>query len=137
MIKTLINIKQTIMKKNLFIIAFSLLASASGFAQQTCATAQIITANTFAFPTINGTEVPTLFCSTGGSGATAANWYKYTPTQDFAVTVTTDFVTNGNIDNRVQIYSGSCGALICVAGDDDDCAADDAGDDAGDDDATS
>jgi PKD repeat protein len=119
MIKTLINIKQTIMKKNLFIIAFSLLASASSFAQQTCATAQIITSNTFAFPAINGTEVPTLVCSTGGSGATAANWYKYTPTQDFAVTVTTDFVTNGNIDNRVQIYSGSCGALICVAGDDD------------------
>ncbi len=107
------------MKKILFSIGLSLLATAWSFGQQTCATAQIITANTYGTPSINGTEVPPLVCSTGGSGATAANWYKYTPTQDFAVTITTDFVSNGNIDNRVQIYSGACGALICVAGDDD------------------
>jgi PKD repeat protein len=107
------------MKKILLSIGLSLLVTAWTFGQQTCATAQIITVNTYGTPSINGTEVPPIVCSTGGAGATAANWYKYTPTQDFAVTITTDFISNGNIDNRVQIYSGSCGALICVAGDDD------------------
>lgn len=107
------------MKKILLSVALLVMIASNSFAQQTCATAQIITANTFAFPTVNGTEVPALVCSTGGSGATAANWYKYTPTQDFAVTVTTDFPANGSIDNRVQIYTGSCGSLTCVAGDDD------------------
>lgn len=107
------------MKKTLLSIGLSLLVTAWTFGQQTCATAQIITVNTYGTPSINGTEVPPIVCSTGGTGATAANWYKYTPTQDFAVTITTDFISNGNIDNRVQIYSGSCGALICVAGDDD------------------
>ena len=107
------------MKKILLSIGLSVLVTAWTFGQQTCATAQIITVNTYGTPSINGTEVPPIVCSTGGAGATAANWYKYTPTQDFAVTITTDFISNGNIDNRVQIYSGSCGALICVAGDDD------------------
>lgn len=107
------------MKKTLLSIGLSVLVTAWTFGQQTCATAQIITVNTYGTPSINGTEVPPIVCSTGGAGATAANWYKYTPTQDFAVTITTDFISNGNIDNRVQIYSGSCGALICVAGDDD------------------
>jgi hypothetical protein len=119
MIKNLLISKKTIMKKMLCSIAITLFVGQWSFAQQTCANAQIITANTFGFPTINGTEVPPIVCSTGGSGATAANWYKYTPTQDFAVTVTTNFVSNGTIDNRVQIYTGTCGALACVTGNDD------------------
>jgi PKD repeat protein len=107
------------MKKILLLISISLLAKAWSFGQQTCATAQIIAAGSYTIPSINGTEVPLLVCSTGGTGATAANWYKYTPTQALSVTVTTDFVSNGNVDNRVQIYSGNCGALVCVTGDDD------------------
>jgi PKD repeat protein len=107
------------MKKIILLITILGIGFKISLAQQTCATAQIITANTFGFPTITGTEVPTIICSTGGTGATAANWYKYTPTQDFAVTVTTDFVSNGTIDNRVQIYTGTCGALVCIAGNDD------------------
>jgi PKD repeat protein len=107
------------MKKILFTLSLSILASAWSFGQQTCATAQVITVNTYATPAINGTDVPILNCATGGAGATAANWYKYTPTQNYAVTVTTDFLSNANIDNRVHVYSGSCGALVCVAGDDD------------------
>ncbi len=107
------------MKKILLLISISLLAKAWSFGQQTCATAQIIAAGSYTIPSINGTQVPLLVCSTGGTGATAANWYKYTPTQALSVTVTTDFVSNGNVDNRVQIYSGNCGALVCVTGDDD------------------
>lgn len=107
------------MKKILSIFGLSMMAAAPTFAQQTCATAQLITAGTYTIATINGTDVPAVACATGGTGATAANWYKYTPTQNHSVTVTTDFVANGNVDNRVHIYSGACGALSCVGGDDD------------------
>lgn len=107
------------MKKLLLSISISILVNTWSFGQQTCASAQLITAGLYTIPSINGTEVPPLVCSTGGSGATAANWYKYTATQNFAVTVTTNFVSNGTIDNRVQIYTGNCGALVCVTGNDD------------------
>jgi PKD repeat protein len=107
------------MKKVLLLIAITIVANTWSYAQQTCATAQIASASMFSIPAINGTEVPALTCATGGGGATAANWYKYTPSQDFAVTVTTDFVANGTVDNRVHIFTGTCGSLTCVAGDDD------------------
>jgi PKD repeat protein len=107
------------MKKLLLSFGLTLLSAGWSYAQQTCAGAQVITAGQLPIPTINGTELPPVSCTTGGTGGTAANWYKYTPTQDWSVTVTTDFALNGNVDNRVHIFSGTCGALTCVAGDDD------------------
>jgi len=88
-------------------------------AQQTCSTALTMVDGIGTTPTITGTEVPTLMCASGGSGATAANWYKYSPLLNYSVTITTDFPANSGIDNRVHVYSGSCGSLTCVAGDDD------------------
>ena len=107
------------MKKTLFTFGLFVLSIATGYAQQTCAGAQIITAGTYTIPAINGTELPAVNCATGGTGATAANWYKYTAPQANAVTITTNFPINGNVDNRVHIYSGACGAQVCVAGNDD------------------
>lgn len=107
------------MKKTLLTLAFLLMLKFASLAQQSCNSALVINAGVGTIASINGTEVPALFCATGGSGATAANWYKYTPTQNCLATVTTDFPINAGIDNRVHIYSGSCGSLTCVAGDDD------------------
>jgi hypothetical protein len=55
------------MKKILLLISISLLAKAWSFGQQTCATAQLIAAGSYTIPSINGTEVPLLVCSTGGT----------------------------------------------------------------------
>ncbi len=88
-------------------------------AQSTCNTAQVITAGSYTVDTINGTGVPTPVCASGGDGATAGKWYKYTPTANYTVTVTSDLAANPNIDNRVHIYTGNCGLLLCLAGDDD------------------
>lgn len=107
------------MNKFIYSIVLSVLVSVWSFGQQTCATALVVTPGIHTVSAINGTEVPTLICASGGGGATLANWYKYTPTDDFTVTVSTDFVSNGNVDNRVHIYSGTCGNLVCEAGDDD------------------
>lgn len=66
-----------------------------------------------------GSQVPSLICTTGGTGATMAAWYAYMPSEAHTVTVTSDVPTFPIYDTRVHIYSGTCGNLTCVAGDDD------------------
>ncbi|MFZ7114288.1 MAG: FG-GAP-like repeat-containing protein [Bacteroidota bacterium] len=107
------------MKKTLLTLTFIMLFKLVSVAQQTCSTALVMSDGIGTVPTITGTEVPTLICASGGSGATAATWYKYSPLLNYSVTITTDFPANSGIDNRVHVYSGSCGSLTCVAGDDD------------------
>lgn len=69
--------------------------------------------------TINGTEIPDPICATNGTGATNGEWYRYIPSNDYTVTITTDLTQNAGLDTRLHIYSGTCGSLICVGGDDD------------------
>lgn len=107
------------MKKTLLTLAFILMLKLIGMAQQSCVSALVINAGIGTITSINGTQVPTMSCVPGGTGATAANWYKYTPSQNCLATVTTDFTVNAGIDNRVHIFSGTCSSLVCVAGDDD------------------
>jgi hypothetical protein len=101
------------------LLLFTLLLTTKVIGQQTCSTSQLITAGTYTVNSIDGTEIPNPICATGGDGATQGKWYKYIPSNDYTVTVTTDFTANGNVDNRVNIYNGDCGTLNCIAGDDD------------------
>lgn len=107
------------MKKQLLILSMAIFTSYSVSAQSTCANAQVVTAGTYSFATVDGTEVPQPICASGGDGATAGKWYKYTAPDNLQVTVTTDFAINNNVDNRVHIYTGTCGALTCWEGNDD------------------
>ncbi len=107
------------MKKTLLTLTFIMLLKLISVAQQTCSTSLVMTAGIGTIAPITGTEIPAQMCATGGSGATAANWYKYSPSQDYSVTITTDFVANAGIDNRIHVYMGSCSSLACLAGDDD------------------
>ena len=68
---------------------------------------------------IDGTEIPTPICAANGTGATNGEWYRYIPTNDYTVTISTDLTQNSGKDTRLHIYSGTCGNLTCVAGDDD------------------
>jgi len=106
-----------IMKKitPIIVFFFSILLT---YAQDNCATAVTVTAGTYTVDTINGNQVPTPDCIGGGS-PTAGEWYTYTATQEYTVTVTTDLPINICKDTRLHIYSGSCGNLTCVVGDDD------------------
>ena len=88
-------------------------------AQETCATASTIIAGTYVVNAINGTEVSTPLCAANGTGQTAAEWYAYTPTQNYSVTVTSDLTANICKDTRLHVYTGTCGTLTCVSGDDD------------------
>ena len=106
------------MNKITFIVVF-VLGIQINFAQNTCATALPITAGSYVIDAIIGTEVSTPVCAANGPGQTAAEWYAYTPTQNYSITVTSDLSVNICKDTRVHIYTGTCGTLTCVEGDDD------------------
>ena len=92
-------------------------------AQDSCNAPIFISAGMHSTGIING-EMPSLFCASNGDIPKANNpageWYAYTPTQNYTVTVTTDITANTpRKDTRFHVYTGTCGALICHAGDDD------------------
>ncbi|RZJ30814.1 MAG: T9SS type A sorting domain-containing protein [Flavobacterium sp.] len=108
--------------KKITLLLLILLAQHSR-AQDTCASAVPITATgTFVIDAVNGTEVPSPVCAQNGAITNAnphGEWYKYTPTSDYTVTVTSDLPINSGKDTRFHVYTGSCGSLTCYAGDDD------------------
>ncbi len=94
-------------------------------AQDTCASASVISGpGTFVVGVINGTA-PTLICADNGvndqtNPGPRGEWYIYTPTANRTVTITTDIVANTpRRDTRIHVYTGTCGSLTCFAGDDD------------------
>lgn len=83
-----------------------------------CAQAAPITVNTiYSVGTVDG--------ATPGSSCINANvaangeWYTYTPATNVSATITTDLPNSAGRDTRIQVYTGNCGALTCVGGDDD------------------
>ena len=93
-------------------------------AQDTCLTATPITAGLTIVSAINGSEIPNPVCAPNGAipgnRPPAGEWYSYTPTQDYTVTVSTSIAQNTpKVDTRFHVYTGICGALNCYSGDDD------------------
>ncbi len=92
-------------------------------AQDTCATAGTAVVGTNTVGTIDGTEIPMPDCVDNGPGATAGEWYSYTATMDGLATVSTNLAINDGVtysdDTRIHIYSGTCGTLTCLGGNDD------------------
>jgi hypothetical protein len=89
-------------------------------AQDTCSSAPTISTGLHVVTAVNGTDIPTPICAANGSGATKGEWYIYTPTQTYTTTISSNIAQNNpKIDTRFHVYSGTCGALTCVGGDDD------------------
>lgn len=101
-----------------------LLLFAFGYSQDDCSTAiPISVAGLYNVGTINGTATTDTneLCAVPDYGlATFAEWYVYTPSQDYTVTITSNITANNPlIDTRFHVYTGTCAALTCYAGDDD------------------
>ncbi|WP_136073178.1 HYR domain-containing protein, partial [Candidatus Ulvibacter alkanivorans] len=86
----------------------------------TCATATTLTNGTFSGSTVGASNNPTPFCGTSdGSGGDV--WYTFTDASGSGFTVDlTTCSSNTNYDTKLRVYSGNCGGLNCVTGDDDD-----------------
>ena len=106
-------------KKTTYLLFLGIICSTFSFGQDTCNQAISITAGNHVVATVNGSQISNPFCSNTGN-ATAAEWYTYTPTQNYNLTVTTDITENTpRVDTRFHVYTGNCGTLICHSGDDD------------------
>ena len=94
-----------------FRFSFSLsLAAYVPRATQTCETASSIALGT--------TNVDSLFGFASRGDANRANWYKYTPTKNGKLSVTSCGIP---VDTRVWMYRGICSNLVLINGSDDDC----------------
>ncbi|WP_179335699.1 T9SS type A sorting domain-containing protein [Winogradskyella costae] len=105
--------------KKITLLALALAAFQFNYAQDTCATAAVVTAGTHTVAAVDGTDIPDPICADNGAGATAGEWYSFTATIDGIATVTTDLPANAGGDTRLHVYSGACGSLTCVGGNDD------------------
>ncbi|AWA29871.1 hypothetical protein HYN48_07150 [Flavobacterium magnum] len=85
------------------------------YAQDSCAGALSITAGTYTVTGIDGTNITTTTCS----NASLAEWYAYTPTANYTVTVTSDLPQNICGDTNFSVYTGTCNGLSCYTEDDD------------------
>lgn len=103
------------LRKSAFAVGlFSVFLPLTASAQDSCASALPITAGTTTVDAINGLNIPSV-CS----NASMAEWYAYTPDANYMVTVTSDLPENACKDTHLNIYTGECGSLACVAEDDD------------------
>lgn len=111
------------MKKIVLLLVF-LVAGHSAFAQSDCNSAGLIVSNgVYNSGTFNGTYNNPCYGGTTtntGSSSIRGNWFKYVPTVNGELTVTSDYPTNpATTDTRLSIFKGTCSGLICVDYNDD------------------
>lgn len=102
-----------------FCVDISLLANACLLPNDLCSGAEEITLACGDGVTVSGTTVGATFDNVGtcGTSNTAPGvWYTFTGTGN-DVTVTT--CDQANYDTKLSVFSGSCGSLTCVGGNDD------------------
>ncbi|MEN8815899.1 MAG: FG-GAP-like repeat-containing protein [Nonlabens sp.] len=109
------------MNKLYFIYFFIFSGSYFANAQDanSCLNAIPVTNSTYSVGTIDGNQTNTICTTSTTNTANNAEWYVYTAAADFTVNITSDLPQNSGTDTRLHVYSGTCGALICVAGNDD------------------
>jgi hypothetical protein len=71
--------------------------------------------------TINATEDSAVAPECDTTVTAPGVWYTYSDTSGFASDITiTTCSANTDYDTKISVYSGDCGALVCVVGNDDD-----------------
>lgn len=119
-------INQYIMKRILLILIVMGFLPIASFGQidssNTCLLADsatpISSADLFTISYVDGTA-PTPVCPDNTNTASNGEWYRYTPTANYFVTVSSNLTQNGSKDTRLHIYTGTCASLQCIAGNDD------------------
>jgi hypothetical protein len=106
--------------RKLYLLAISACICSLGInAQNTCADALPIELGVHTVDNIDGSEVPSPICAGNGTNASGGEWYSFVTDEDAQITVSTDLAINDGGDTRFHVYSGECGNLACVGGDDD------------------
>ena len=98
------------------LLGAALLSGSVIHSQNTCLTAVPLTEGTYQVQSIDGQGSP-VECLFGTPDL--AEWYSFTSPVDTGVMITTNLAGLPAVDTRVQVYTGTCGALQCYASDDD------------------
>lgn len=106
------------MNRTYLTLALSAILPGAAVAQATCATALPVSFGQHAVPTLIG-EAPLPVCVGNPAQAAFGAWYSFTSPVDTTILVSSAVTGLPNVDTRMHVYSGSCGALVCFAGDDD------------------
>lgn len=108
--------------KQKLLLFISILFAINMYSQSTCATAVNLTASGTYVTTTNLTGTYIASCMSSSTGI-KAYWYKFTPSQNGEVHITSDLATNTGTtytdDTRISIMKGTCTSLVCVDYNDD------------------
>ena len=90
------------MKKTLLLIG--ILFGSYSFSQNTCETAVVVSAGSHVVGTLDGTP-SALACAGNVNTQTTkySEWYRYTPTINYTVTITTDLAINSGGDTNFNV----------------------------------
>ncbi|MBT8393841.1 MAG: T9SS type A sorting domain-containing protein [Flavobacteriaceae bacterium] len=89
-------------------------------AQNFCQTAVTIAPGSHSVSSINmGAPPPAPNCADNFGQASGAAWYRFQATINGLAVVSSDLAANGNTDTRLTVYTGTCGNLTCIEGNDD------------------
>lgn len=89
-------------------------------AQLNCANAVAVTNGTYNVSYTAGSEIPPMSCvGQVFDGDVRTSWFKYTPTVNHNLTVSSYIPGNPTYDTKVNVYLGPCAALSCIGGNDD------------------
>ena len=110
--------------KKLLLSSILMLGSLSLFAQDDCASPLFALEGTNTAPAVTGTFEGACFNLTADNAGLPIYglWYSFTPVSDGEVTVNANLPANvapNSVDTMVSIMTGTCGALNCVASNDD------------------
>lgn len=84
-----------------------------------CLNAIPVTNSIYTVGTIDGDQTNTICTTSTTDVASNAEWYVYTAAANFTVNISSNLPQNSGTDTRLHVYSGTCGTLTCVAGNDD------------------
>ena len=97
------------------LLAVSLVPLVNG--QWSCANAQDVGIGNHAVSSLMTGDPPPLSCVSGWGEPTHAAWFRFTASADTAIQVSSFVQGNPSISTRLHVYAGTCGQLVCLAGD--------------------
>ncbi|MBL7953079.1 MAG: VCBS repeat-containing protein [Flavobacteriales bacterium] len=102
--------------KRTLLLSLPLALTLPAAAQNSCWTALPVSEGIYTVEAVDGAPSPGNACPYGDG--LHAEWYTFTSPVDTGVVISTSFGEEPT-DTRIQVYTGVCGALVCMVGDDD------------------
>lgn len=111
--------------KKLLLTSILMLVAMFSFAQGDCSTPLVANVGLNTAPAVTGTYAGACYQLTAdntGTGPINGIWYSYTPTANGELNINSNLPANAapnSVDTMIEVMTGDCAALVCVANNDD------------------